>query len=72
MLTSLWTDPFKEFQILVRKRKKGFSPLVSIHHSNIQLQDTIAKKGWRFEKKISLGLRFELGNIGFADQRLDN
>ena len=68
MLTSLGTRNSN----FGSKRKKGSSQLVAIHHSNIQLQDTITKKGWRFEKEISTGLRFELGTVRFEVQRLDN
>ena len=57
---------------LGKTRKKGSTQLVAIHHSNIQLQDTITNKGWRFEKEIPTGLRLELENVGFKDQRLDN
>ena len=66
MLASLWTD-----SNIGKKRKKGSSQLVAIHPSNIQFQDTIRKKGWRFEKEILPGLRFEQGNTRFEDQRLD-
>ena len=66
MLTSLWKFKFW------LERKKGFSQLVAIHHSNIHLQDTITKKGWRFEKEISTEMRLELGDVRFEDQRLDN